>query len=454
MTSISADKIYRILSSATRADFLWAVLSVIGTLGLGYFTERSNTWQFFGWAGLLCGVYFIIVRQSLTASRLAFYLVLAVLLRMLLLPSFPLLSDDIYRFIWDGHLLREGISPFEHLPEYYAQNGFAVPGLSRELYSSLNSPHYYTVYPPTAQFTFWCAVLLFPQSWLGAATVMRFFLLLFEIGSIFFLVRLLQHFRIPVQNALLYALNPLIIIEITGNLHFEGGMIFFLLAAIYFLVKKHRLFASAGLFALSVASKLLPLLFLPFLIKRLGLKKAFVYFSVIGILLLLLFLPLVGSFFLTHFGESLDLYFRKFEFNASIYYLWRYIGYEMYGYNIIQSAGPKLAALTFFGIMTAAFTEHNPTWRKLPLRMLFAVCLYLLLTTTVHPWYTALPVVLCVFTPYRFPILWSALIWMTYADYGGEVYEEKLILVTVEYLCVTAFALYEIFFRKASDKGK
>ena len=77
--------------------------------------------------------------------------------------------------------------------------------------------------------------------------------------------------------------------------------------------------------------------------------------------------------------------------------------------------------------------------------MLFAICLYLLFTTTVHPWYVALPVVLCLFTRFRFPILWSGLIWLTYFNYSGEVYEEKLWAVTVEYILVGLYAFWELF---------
>lgn len=415
------------------------------TVGLAYFTEQSDTTQFFVLSISFFSTFLFVNLWETKPQQIWFFIGIGILLRLVLLPSFPLLSDDIYRFIWDGHLLREGISPFEHLPSYYAEAGFPVLGLSETLYSELNSPNYYTIYPPVAQLTFVVGVLISPESWWGAAVVMRLFIFLAEIGSIFLIVKLLEHFKYSVKNVYLYALNPLIIIEITGNLHFEGVMIFFLLLAFYILVKGKNYLLSAGAMSLAIASKLLPLLFLPFLIKRLGFVKSLIYFAAVGILTVLLFAPITGAFFLENFGNSLDLYFRKFEFNASIYYLARWVGYQYSGWNMIGTIGPALAVLTFSSIIIKMLFEKNVQWKNLPHQMLFAICLYLLFTTTVHPWYLALPVVLCLFTRFRFPILWSGLVWLTYLNYSGEVYEEKIWAVVLEYTLVGLYAFWELF---------
>lgn len=442
-------EIFSAFRTAAVTQWLQAGMLLFFTIGLGYFTEQTQTSRFFTLSIPFFSLFLFVNLWNVQRKDVFFYLGIGIILRLVLLPSFPMLSDDIYRFIWDGHLLRSGISPFEHLPSYYAVQDFPVAGLNAELFAELNSPEYYTIYPPVAQLTFIVGTVLCPESWLGAAVVMRLFLFCFEVGSIFLLVKLFEHFKYGLKNILLYALNPLIIIEITGNLHFEGAMIFFLLLAFYLLVK-NRIWLSAGAMALSIASKLLPLLFLPFLFARLGLDKAVKYFILIGVVLVVLFLPVTGNFFISHFGDSLDLYFRKFEFNASIYYLVRWVGYQQIGYNIIQSAGPILASLTFFGIVASALLfDRKASFKNWPKKMLFAICLYLLFTPTVHPWYVALPVVLCLFTHYRFPILWSGLIWLTYFNYSGGVYEEKLHWVAVEYSLVIAYALWEIFISRA-----
>ncbi|MEO0876545.1 MAG: hypothetical protein AAFY48_18235 [Bacteroidota bacterium] len=90
------------------------------------------------------------------------------------------------------------------------------------------------------------------------------------------LIRLLRYWSLPEERVLWYALNPLIIVEVVGNLHFEGAMIFFLLLGLWALLRwkgsdnKWWLAISAVAMAMAVSSKLLPLLFFPFLIRRLG----------------------------------------------------------------------------------------------------------------------------------------------------------------------------------------
>ena len=84
-------------------------------------------------------------------------------------------------------------------------------------------------------------------------------------------------------------------------------------------------------------------MFLPLLFRRLGWKKALGYYAVTSILLLLFFLPFLSGAFAENFFSSINLWFQKFEFNASFYYLIRWIGYEIEGYNIIAYAGPAMA---------------------------------------------------------------------------------------------------------------
>lgn len=272
---------------------------------------------------------------------------------------------------------------------------------------------------------------------------MKLFLLAAEIGSIWVLFQLFKNRVGEEKRILLYVLNPLIIIEVMGNLHFEGVMIFFLLLAYYWL-KKGWLQLSAVAFAFSVASKLLPLMFLPFLIHQLGWKRSLQYFTIVGVVTIGLFYPLLGSFFIENFGNSLNLYFQKFEFNASIYYALRWLGFQLSGYNLIQILGPLLAVIVAATIFAKAITEKTKTIENLPEQWLMAIMLYLFCTTTVHPWYAALPLVLCLFTNYRFPIVWSALIFLTYVNYSYEVYFENLWIVALEYSLMIGYLVYEL----------
>lgn len=427
----------------------YSTLMLFGIVGLGYFVEQSDFASIVSYYGVAFIAYLGILLAPGKSLHLPFLFGLAILLRVILLFGLPLLSDDVYRFIWDGRLLIQGYNPFNFTPTYYIEQGIEIPGIDQVLYDRLNSPDYFTIYPPVAQAIFAFSCWLFPSSIFGASAVMKLFLIGAEIGTIILLIRLVQDFGFEKDRVLLYALNPLVIVEIAGNLHFEGAMVFFLVLALYWL-NRSKLTGGAIAMSLSIASKLLPLMFLPFFIRRLGWRKAFLYFGILGTACLLLFAPLLNAVFLENFGQSLDLYFRKFEFNGSVYYLLRWIGYQEYGYNQIQYIGPALALGTLLGISTVALFEKDDSWKGLPGKMLFAITLYLLFTTTVHPWYVSLPVVLCLFTRFRYPILWSALITLTYINYSYPVYQENMTVVLIEYLLVFIFLALEIsVWRKA-----
>jgi hypothetical protein len=389
--------------------------------------------------------YWLIQKEE----QIRFWISVAIIARVILVFAFPNLSDDVYRFVWDGHLLNAGINPFDHLPSYYIENQTPIAGINKALFEQLNSPEYFTIYPPVAQLTFALSTWLFPSSLYGAAIVMKLFLLAFEIGNIILITKLLQHFQLPVKNVLLYALHPLIMVEIVGNLHFEGAMIFFLLFAFWFLIHQKWQW-SAVFMSLSVASKLLPLMFLPFLIRRLGWKKAILYFSLVGICLILLFAPLLSGVFFSNFGDSLNLYFRRFEFNASIFNIAKWIGYQQVGYNLIKYIGPILALTTLLGILLVAFLERNPSWKTFPLVGLFAITLYTFNTPTVHPWYVCLPLMWCIFTDYRYPLVWSVLIFFTYVNYSYPDYHENKWVIWIEYIGVWLMLLYD--FMKVRDR--
>lgn len=481
-----------------------AFLLSLGVLFLGFVVDRSNFWQVFIGFSLAFAGYLAIVRVRMTnhkhrKRRLLLPLVFfGLLLRLLLLFAFPLLSDDVYRFIWDGHLLRAGINPLSNLPAYYMEAEQAVGGLTPDLFALLNSPEYYTIYPPLAQAVFTVATSIAPNSWWGSAVLMKLFLLAAEIGTFYLLWQLLKAWSMPRERLLLYWLNPLILVEIMGNLHFEGAMIMFLLLALWALIQARWWLAGAA-FALSVASKLLPLMFLPFLIVRLwrrGRSQAFWYFSMaFGGLCLLLFAPLLATGLSGNFGSSLELYFRKFEFNASLYYIAREIGYQQTGWNQIAVIGPALARGVAVFILLFAWVEalyrrsganswriyakevyrklfpsslplsrlatspiknkKKPVnWQVLPSLWLFAFVVYLLGATTVHPWYLSLPIVLCCFSSWRFPLVWSFFIVLTYTNYTTVPYQENLYLLVLEYALVVLFFVYEAWKRGKEWSGK
>lgn len=370
------------------------------------------------------------------------FLWLGIALRVILIFIFPKLSDDIYRFVWDGRLMMNGINPFDFSPAQIIEQGMNIPGLTAELYSKLNSPKYFSIYPPVAQLIYLIGTVLSPNSVVGSAMVMKVILIGFEVGNIWVITKLLALFERPAKLVLLYALNPLVIFEVAGNLHFEGVMLFFVLLSIYWLVREQYLWSSVAM-ALAISTKLLPLLFLFFLIGRLGLKRSITYFGVMGAVLLVLFLPMINGVFAAHFGDSLGLYFQNFEFNSSVVNVLAFLGSFRTRDYLIPVIGPLMAALTFWGIFRVALFEKAYSWASLFQNMLFAISLYLALTATVHPWYVILPLGLSLFTDFRYPVLWSGLIVLSYIKYSIWGENWNWLAVGVEYSIVYTFAYLE-----------
>jgi len=430
-------------NSVGKYDVLMLILSlslVSLTIGFGLLIGQNDFAELIFFYGFFFIVYLVICRYTAGNRVVNILLGLALFLRLMLVFVMPNLSDDIYRFIWDGRLIINGISPFAELPSYYIDNEITLNGIDKNLFNQLNSPNYFTVYPPVPQSVFAWASFVFPKNVWGSMVVMKSVLLLFEAGTFFLLLKLLKHFSLPRKNVLLYALNPLIILDTFANVHFEIVMIFFVLFALWLLVK-HKWVFSAFAMSLAIASKLIPLMLLPFFIKKLGWKKAVGYFAIVGFATGLLFLPFFNFDTIKNLGNSLDLYFQRFEFNASVYYVFRYIGLRISGYNLIQVLGPVLAFVTAVSIFVMAFWKNKN--RKIPTLWLFAMTIFLLLATTVHPWYLSLAIALCVLTRFRYPIIWSGLIMLTYINYSYGEYHENLWLVALEYVLLFGFVWWE-----------
>lgn len=431
---------------------------------IAYKTQRHETVLLLSSYSILFALYAWIISTN-QKEQFSLWITSAVIFRLVLLFSVPNLSDDFYRFIWDGRLLASGNHPFAHIPAHYIENKIEIPGIEETLYSKLNSKEYFTIYPSAAQFLFWLSVRL-SASVYGSLLVLKIFIFLSEIGSIILLRKLMTSFNFSGQRVLIYALNPLVILELTGNAHFEAILIFFLLLTIYCLVN-HKLTLAAIFFAISVCVKLVPLIFLPAILPLVGRKNAIRFYSITLGCCVLLFLPLTDTQMLIGFKSSLSYYFSKFEFNASIYYLLRELGYLLVGYNVIQVAGVMLAALATALILIISLRglpsnfSSSPTntppeastmsarWWTFCQSMTWSLLIYFLFTTTLHPWYISTLLVLAVFTNYRFVILWTLTIFFTYAGYTESGFEENLWVVAVEYIIVLGYFAYELWKRNS-----
>ncbi|WP_339662831.1 mannosyltransferase [uncultured Polaribacter sp.] len=456
-------------------NVLLILISTLLYFAFAYFLERTEFSKLlFLWFSLFGCFYLLLKTNQISFQNLVG---ISILFRLIFLFSIPNLSQDFYRFIWDGRMILQGFNPYLSLPETFIQQGLSPIFEASELYigmGELNGSHY-TNYPPLNQLCFLIAALFSSKSIFGSVIVLRLIIIFADIGILYFGKKLLQNLNLPVKNIFWYILNPFIIIELTGNLHFESVMLFFLIWALYNLQQQRWIFA-AILIACSISIKLIPLLFLPlfyqwfakktinttqievsisFKEKTLAflknhvpsftsLSKLAAFYLIILSTTLLYFLPFYSSELLSNYTRSVGLWFKTFEYNASFYYLFREIGYLFRGYNEIAIIGKITPILTILFLLIITFFRKNKSEIQLITALLFGLCFYYFTATTVHPWYLATPIILSVFTKYKFPIIWSFVIILSYQAYSNNPWEENLWFVAIEYIAVFSFLIYEI----------
>ena len=436
-----------------RTTILLVFLCMLFYIVFAYDLDRSDFIKLI----TLFGALFFISYKIIQINQDRFWLLagIGIIFRLLFIAVLPNLSQDFYRFIWDGRLITQGISPYLFTPENYIEdtsNSFVtIVNQAQELYNgmgSLNRSHF-SNYPAINQLCFAIASVFAGKSILGSVVVVRIILILADIGILCIGKKLLVKLHLNPNQIFWYFLNPFIVIELTGNLHFEGVMLFFLIASLYLLHQK-KWFVSAGLLGISVSVKLIPLLFLPLYYRWFStdLNKGFFklagfYFIVLGTVILT-FTPFLSAQFISNFSETIFLWFQNFEFNASIYYIIRWMGFKIVGWNMIAIIGKILPLFVILFILLFTFLRKNKSTQQLITSMLFGVSIYFLFSTTIHPWYIATPLLLSVFTKYKFPVIWSLVVILSYTAYGVDGFSENLYLVALEYLTVIGFFIWEL----------
>jgi general stress protein CsbA len=259
-----------------------------------------------------------------------------------------------------------------------------------------------------------------------------------EIGTIYLFSILVNKRKKDPSLLLIYLLNPLVIIELTGNIHFEAFMIFFFLLSV--LLFYNQIFTgSATALSLSIQAKLLPILVIPFLIKNIGIKKTIGYGLLCILITTLISIGTINtSDRIVHIAESLKLYYGKFEFNGGIYLLFRSIGWTVMGYNPIAFISKLMILFSLTGIVYVYLKESD-----ILSGFFWVLIIYLGFAAIIHPWYLAPLVALSTFVRFRFILVWSALIPLSYISYRTLPYTENYWIIGLEYLIVIGYFLWE-----------
>ena len=220
------------------------------------YTIATYPWVFFPLFALYGLALALVFRQpaGMSATCLALILAFAVLFRLLVVVSPLVLSDDLYRYVWDGRVQRAGINPYRYAPEAEALAALR----DSTIYPYVHRPALPTIYPPVAQMLFAFITGIVPDSVRGMKVIM----LGFDLSTLGLLVRLLKSTGHDPARVLLYAWSPLVVFEFAGSGHVDVLMLPFLLLALQ--ARLARCWGLTGvLLGLATLIKLYPAILLP-----------------------------------------------------------------------------------------------------------------------------------------------------------------------------------------------
>lgn len=181
------------------------------------------------------------------ASALAIVVAGALALRLFFLLQPPLLSDDVYRYVWDGRIANAGFNPYTHVPADPLLEGLR----DEAIYPHLDKKDYaVTNYPAVAELLFVVVVRIS-----DSLVAMKLAMLLCEAGAVLAMLSLLARLGRPRALIALYLLHPAPVWEIANNGHVDGAMMALFVAAFAWGAALGRPYRAGALLALGALIK-------------------------------------------------------------------------------------------------------------------------------------------------------------------------------------------------------
>jgi hypothetical protein len=336
-------------------------------------------WIFFIAFGLYAFAAWQVLQEHGAVERRSIVLIFAfaILFRAILVFSQPSLSNDIYRYVWDGRVQANGINPY-----LYPPNAPQVAGLrDSSIWPHLDWKTVPTVYPAAAELVFTAAWRIWPDN-------VRFFQVVMVAADLLaglLLLGLLRALGRSPLAVLIYLWNPLVIFEVAHSAHVDA-LVLPLLAAAFLARLKGRPVLTGLLLGLAAAMKLFPVLLLPALWQWKDAhgrhRSAWVMPLAFVVTFTLTYLPFlsIGTAVL---GFLPDYFHQAFNFltSAPIYYL------------VFQAGGsPELVinaliAAVLLGIYLFFLLRPAADGETALRRCLWPIGAYTLLTVNLYPWY-------------------------------------------------------------------
>ena len=364
----------------------------------------------------LASVYVVFRYQS---GRPALFVILGatVVFRLFFLPLSPTLSEDVYRYQWEGRVVRAHMDPYTVYPAMPALNWAQNP--QHPIETGKNTP---TLYPPVSEIIF-----------SGVRTVAgykRLFTAL-DLATVALLLFILSAADRPLQHVLVYAWNPAVLIAFSLSGHNDSLAILTLLAAVFFLIIGGRRALSIGFLALSALSKLFPVLLLPAFLSR----SRWAYAGIFGSVILLGYLPFLGAG--GRLFSGLSNFTAKWEGNDSLFRLLLSAG------NSVRQA--QLVAGILLLLLIVYVLKARVDIFRAGLTILAGL---LFLSSSAFPWYFTWIVPFLCFYPSPGLLLLTVTCVLGYspviAYVVGGAFSNSPLMQILEYLPVFALLGYEV----------
>jgi len=323
------------------------------SLGLGRFQALYA-------AAFACFALAMLRLRSASPARAA-WLVFAVAAaaRLALLPAPPSLSDDVYRYVWEGKVAAAGLDPYHLSPRDPALAALR----DASLYPRINHPELATLYPPLALAGFALVARLSPT-----VTAIKLWVILHDLALVLLLLAWARSRGLSPLGVIAYAWNPLVLVEYAGSGHSDPTALVWLIAALMWAGR--RPVAAALALTVGVLVKLAPLVALPALLRGWPWRARLVALAATG-------LGLGGFVALTRGADSgLTAYARTWANNElAFHYLSRLVP------DPLAARGWALALLVLAVVAAAWGRPDAARATRVGMRLGFV------LTPVAHPWY-------------------------------------------------------------------
>ncbi|TGL39741.1 hypothetical protein [Leptospira perdikensis] len=368
--------------------------------------------------------YFLSDLTALFGNRFYLFLFYGILLRLVVVGSPALWSDDIYRYLFDAKICLEGISPYHYTPEKYLQlDNVSTVGLESYL-SKMNSPNYYSVYPLLIQWFFSFGTIigsLFGSVFLGIQSL--FFLL--DILNLFLIRKLYPNKSNP--SYWIYWGNPIVILEGISQMHPEillvtGCLLFFLSQS-----KGLRIFS----FFLLTQLKLNAFLFVLSFWRD---RSVWIRLFFVSLVSLVLWKITVFSDLVSQSSTGIGLFFHSFRFAGILEPFFYFLLYPFQG----EYLSGIISFATLFALYIFCIKKNLSFGFGYPDRFLTIYSMFLLFSPVIHPWYWILWI-LFVMGKAKMETLVASVSFLAFLSYGLYVYNGFVYIYWVSSILVLGY---------------